>query len=1082
LISTLHIHLLGEFLLVADEEPVTTFEMPRLQSLLAYLLLHRGVPQSRTHLAFLLWPDSTDQQAHTNLRKAVYLLRQTFPHADSFIHIGRQSISWEPDTQKVSCILDVQNFEHAIKKAKQAEHAQNLPAMRQALSQAVDIYGGDLLPSCYDEWILPERDRLRQVFFKALERLIVLLEQERDEEAAINAALRLLRYDPLHEETYRHLMRLYAVRGDRTSALRMYHTCATLLESELGTVPGEATRELYQRLMQTDASPPAMVSPTTFGTVAPFVGREWEWAQLLQEWRAITGGSRRVVMISGEAGIGKTRLAEELRSWVNRQGLLTASALCYEASGSLAYAPVTAWLQTEGVLTQLLTLPDIWLTEVARLVPELQVQRPDLPPPGPLAQRWQQQHFYEALARALLTVHQPLLLLLEDLQWCDAETLAWLHYLLHFDLQSRFLLVGTVRLEEMTADHALQTLLLSLRREGLITEIPLDALDLHEMTTLAEGLVGQKLDVQIVDTLYRETEGNPLFLVETVRAVTWQEDKIGGKTTSGLESLSLRELPPSAQAVIETRLAQLSPSARELAGVASVIGRAFPLAVLARASGRDEDALVRDVDELWQRRIVREQGRDDYDFSHNKLRQAAYSSLSNARRRLFHRRVAEALEVVYAATLDSVSGQVAVHYEQAGLLQQAIPYYQRAGEVAAMRYAHADALASFQHALSLLEATESGVLQKEQQNVQRASLSESLGDVFHLTGRHDEARQAYQSALACIIPSDRIGQARLYRKTASTLEAPESLEEAQHNFTMAEHILGQITAENGSEWWHEWMQVQLDQLLPLYLLARVPEMTAIIEQAQPFVGKYATAAQRANFFLYVALRNLRRDRHLVLEETLSASLDAYAASLETEIPGEIASVQFWLGGIYLLKGKLEAAEEQLQAALHIGKKIGDVTLQVRCLSFLIITFRRRGQVELAQQLSERALALATSNQFSGYLPHIYAGLGWVAWRKGDLKEARKQAQVALDLGQPLLLFPFQWTALLPLLGVALVESRYEEAVSYVRLLISPTQQRVPDALTAVFEEAVEAWDTDQSEEAMSLLRQAIVLAQEEGYL
>ena len=97
LISTLHIHLLGEFLLVADEEPVTTFEMPRLQSLLAYLLLHRGVPQSRTHLAFLLWPDSTDQQAHTNLRKALYLLRQTFPYADSFICIGRQSITWEPE-------------------------------------------------------------------------------------------------------------------------------------------------------------------------------------------------------------------------------------------------------------------------------------------------------------------------------------------------------------------------------------------------------------------------------------------------------------------------------------------------------------------------------------------------------------------------------------------------------------------------------------------------------------------------------------------------------------------------------------------------------------------------------------------------------------------------------------------------------------------------------------------------------------------------------------------------------------------------------------------------------------------------
>ena len=273
MIPTLHIHLLGDFLLVADERPVATIEMPRLQSLLAYLLLHRAAPQSRAHLAFLLWPDSTEQQAHTNLRKALYLLRQTFSQADSFLHIGRQSLSWQPGTQQTAWTLDVQDFERAIAQAEQAEHTQNPTAMRQALTQAVDLYRGDLLPSCYDEWILPERDRLRQAFFKALERLIVLLEEERDDEAAISAALRLLRHDPLHEETYRHLMRLYAVRGDRAAALRTFHTCATILERELGTAPSEATRQMYERLMQTDASSsPRGAHPSAHGTAAQLVG------------------------------------------------------------------------------------------------------------------------------------------------------------------------------------------------------------------------------------------------------------------------------------------------------------------------------------------------------------------------------------------------------------------------------------------------------------------------------------------------------------------------------------------------------------------------------------------------------------------------------------------------------------------------------------------------------------------------------------------------------------------------------------------------------------------------------------------
>ena len=238
-VSSLRIQLFGDFRLVASDGDVPTIaQMPRLQSLLAYLLLHQAAQQSRAHLAFLLWPDSTEQQAHTNLRKALYLLRQAFPQIDSFLHIGRLSLSWKTSTKAAAWSLDVQDFEQALAASEQAEHPHNPTAMRQALTQAVDLYRGDLLPSCYDEWILPERDRLRQAFFKALERLIVLLEEDHDDEAAIGAALRLLRHDPLHEETYRHLMRLYAVRGDRASALRTFHTCATILEREYGTEAG----------------------------------------------------------------------------------------------------------------------------------------------------------------------------------------------------------------------------------------------------------------------------------------------------------------------------------------------------------------------------------------------------------------------------------------------------------------------------------------------------------------------------------------------------------------------------------------------------------------------------------------------------------------------------------------------------------------------------------------------------------------------------------------------------------------------------------------------------------------------------
>ncbi len=177
---TLQIHLLGDFLLVSDDTPVTTVNVPRLQSLFAYLVLHRIAPQSRSHLAFLLWPDSTDAQAHVNLRKALHHLRQALPSVDHFLHADRQSLHWQPSRSDASWALDVLDFEQAIASAEQAEQAQDMSAMRQALEQAISLYHGDLLPSCYDEWIVPERDRIRQLFFHASERLIVLLEQERN--------------------------------------------------------------------------------------------------------------------------------------------------------------------------------------------------------------------------------------------------------------------------------------------------------------------------------------------------------------------------------------------------------------------------------------------------------------------------------------------------------------------------------------------------------------------------------------------------------------------------------------------------------------------------------------------------------------------------------------------------------------------------------------------------------------------------------------------------------------------------------------------------------------------------------------
>ncbi len=255
-IPALHIQLLGGFRLTAAHLPVPPLDSPRLQALLAYLVLHRTVPHARAYLAFQLWPDTTEPQAHANLRTLLHRLRHALPDAGQFLHVDAQAVQWRADAPAT---LDVADFERALAEAQEAEPHGDQPTLRRALAHAVERYRGDLLPGWYDDWVLRERERLLQRFLTALEQLILLLEQAGEYAAAIGHAQQLLRHDPLHEAAYQQLMRLHALSGNRARALRVYQTCATILERELGVAPSPATGAVYAQLLRGNLllAPPA---------------------------------------------------------------------------------------------------------------------------------------------------------------------------------------------------------------------------------------------------------------------------------------------------------------------------------------------------------------------------------------------------------------------------------------------------------------------------------------------------------------------------------------------------------------------------------------------------------------------------------------------------------------------------------------------------------------------------------------------------------------------------------------------------------------------------------------------------------
>ena len=1070
----LHIRLLGDCSLCYDGAPaVTEVNTPRLQSLLAYLLLHRAAPQSRSHVAFQFWPDSTEAQAHSNLRTLLHRLRQALPDADQFISVEGQTLQWR---QEVPYTLDVAAFEQAVSRA---ERTGEEAARRAALERAIELYGGELLPSCYDDWILPQRERLHQAYVRAMEQLIQLLEEEREYDQALRYAQRLLRDDPLHEAGYRRLMRLRALSGDRAGALRVYHDCVTVLQRELGVEPSPATQRAYERVLRVEPGPESETRTTPL--VSPLVGRETEWAGLRRAWRRSARGPR-FALVLGEAGIGKTRLVEELLHWAQRRGIECAYARCYAAEGELAYAPVSVLLRARP----LPALDDVWLSEVARLLPEVLGERPDLPAPQPMTERWQRLRLFEALARAVLREGQPTLLVIDDLHWCDPETLDWLHFLLRFDVRARLLVVGTCRPEELDEDCPFAAALPVLHRDVRLAEIKVGPLNNEETAALASNVAREELDPAAAGNLYRETEGNPLFVVETVRAALRSEGRgliLGdGELEAGQQTSAMEVLPPRVQAVLATRLGQLSPPARELAGLAAIIGRAFTVPVLQAAGNGDEDALVRGLDELWQRRIVRERGVDAYDFSHDKLREAAYDALSPARRRLLHRQVAQALETTYASDPDAVARRLAAHYERAGLLEKAIPCYLRAGGAANRVFASDEADASFRRGLVLLAGGSWSPDQEVWRREMAVGLYEGLGDVLKSV-RADEALNAYQSSLEAIDEDDRLVRARLQCKIGFSWAGQGQFDRALRVYDQAESYLGQEPFPPIAEWWQAWGDVQGHRSHAYYCMGRWREMARLLEKQRPTVERYGTVRLRGYYLSNRVIVAMRRDRYVISDETLADARAWLAITLEMGDRFWIEWSHYQLGWLHVLRGEFEEAEEYLLKGLTMVKQTRNLWVETYVLNWLAVLWRKRGQVQEARRYAEQGLMTAPLVHQLEQVALARANLAWVAWREGDVDEAQTLAQAALDSWQrSQFVHAFHWTARWPLLAMALEGDRLSETLEHARAMLDPRQQKLPQPLESALEESTKRGDDGRPDVLRACLQRAVELAQELGYL
>jgi DNA-binding SARP family transcriptional activator len=673
--ARLTVRLLGGVEIILDGRRVRALNSLRLQRFLALLALRRDL-QPRSRLAFELWPDSDERQARTNLRKLLHEFRNSLPDSGEFVEIDNEIVRWIPTGP---ADVDVLTFREALAAGD--------------LELAARVYSGDLLPACYDDWILDERAKLRAEAYGAFMRLTEEAAKRNDHNSTIRYAQRVIDLEPTEEAAVRIQMEAHLALGNRAAALRAYHRFAEVLERELAAAPGEAIATIYQRLRagtlnHNEGQDDAGGEDAAPIAESPFVGRDPELSQLIEAWNAARKGAAHVVLVTGEPGIGKTRLAQELGRRVRAAGHVVASARAYEAAGRLPWGPVVDLLRSKALRSHVDTLETVWRTELARLLPEL--LDPSQPSgqsrSGDLAQR---QRLFDAVSRAIIVADRPRLLIIDDLQWCDAETIDLIGFLVRSRRTAPVLVVGTVRSEELPEHHPLRQVVDALGHDRAVTTLPLDPLDEAATATLAARIrTTDTIDPELATRLWGETEGNPLFVVEVLRA---------GISTDRSQAV----VTPTMRAVLRARLSQLPDGARRLAEVAAIIGRPFTIGLMVSATGIGEHELVDHVDVLWRRRIIRDEGLT-YDFSHDKLRAVALETVSPPRRRQLHRAVAAAIAVELRNDIHAAAPQLAAHYDQAGMVEPAIDAYRVAGASAVAVSALNEAVTMFRRALTLL--------------------------------------------------------------------------------------------------------------------------------------------------------------------------------------------------------------------------------------------------------------------------------------------------------------------------------------------------------------------------------------------
>ena len=966
------------------------FRSRKVLALLIYLVVEGGVYR-RDRLIDFLWPNSGPKEGRATLRSTLARLKKTLAVAGDFLMIESGKVGFNFEAHH-DLDLDI-----VVGAAKSGDLIQ--------LEEALTAVGGDFLEGFslkdapeFDDWMTLQREIWHHHIEQVFEQLSRAQAESGQAVHALETASRWVAHAPLNEFAYQRLIETHALLGNRSAALQVFDRCKETLGDELNILPSVHLTKLVEHIRNEPASstPFNLSLARTINMAAPlelpFVGRANEYQQLISAYQHTSQNRPHVVAITGDAGLGKTRLCRAFLDWVAVSDMEADILLgrAFEMGGHLPYQPIVETLrqriEAENAPEDL--LPDVWLSELSQLLPELRDRYPDLSPPMPGDADQVRGRIFEAVARLgeALAARHTVVLFIDDIQWADYATLNLIGYLTRrwVEQSAAIFVVLAVRQENIDANTDLQDWITQLRRETTLIRLEIGLLDFTNLTLLTSQLAAKSIPNETIQRLsqwlYDETQGHPFFLTQMLQMLAqrnllmFQPDSQTphidvSATLMLVESEERLPLPPTIRDLIEARLHPVSETAFALLLAGAVVGREASFDLLCQVSGLSEESAISSLEAMLHHRLLAETVSESrpYHFSHDKIREVVYEQASEARRRIYHRR---ALDVLTDS--NAPAAELAFHALAARQSTPAFHYSLAAGDDAVKTYAITDALRHYEQAHSVYEEAECTV-----DDILR--LYQSWGRTLELAHRFDEAISVYE-ALDTIAPQfnsemmalvSLISRAILFT-TPTPVNAPEQGRLlSEQALELARHLEAREIETRAL-----WSML----LVHLYGFGNPKEAKAYGEEALKIAREFELEGLTAQVlndlnWVYCALGELQKAQTCIEEAIPRWRALENTSMLLDSLNGA--------GLLYSLTGEFEQAQIAAQEGADLARAVENVWNQIAIEANLVWVYRERGEYGHIITILQKAISFAEENMpnvapyFQSTLAFLYADLGAV---------------------------------------------------------------------------------------------------------